>query len=173
MTEGGGGGASNTRGSAGDEPDASPPGYAPLHSLQRHDLGGMLLLFYWYYGYHLDTSCTVVMLHGEATRLARCPDYLAYQDYLAHPSSSSSSSSFDDGFLPHDPCALSLNDPARPDSDIGAKAFRFGQVRELFRQSYRRLLRRAARHAASAADRHTRAKVDAYASAEEHAEEPS
>lgn len=95
----------------------------------EEDLGGRLLRFYWYYGYALDLSSSVVMLDGEATRLADGPD---------------GAGRFEDGYLPHPRTQLSLNDPAKPTSDIGAKAYNFMSVRRLLRMSYQQLLKRIA-----------------------------
>ena len=120
-----------------DLEQAYPSGYAPMHSVARHDLGGMLLLFYWYYGFHFDTSSTIVMLPGEGTRVAESLAGVGSRMEQQHIASHT-------GFLPHDPGMLSLNDPGQPRSDIGIKAFRFGMVRSLFRQSYRTLLERVA-----------------------------
>ena len=88
---------------------------------EDEDLGGRLLRFYWYYGFALDTSSSVVMLNGEATKVATTGRQ---------------------GYLDHAPTALSLNDPATPASDIGAKAFRFASVRSLIRLSYKQLMNR-------------------------------
>jgi predicted nucleotidyltransferase len=119
-----------------------PPGHVPLHTLRRHDLGGLLLRFYWYYGHALDTSKTVVMLKDEGTRLAGSEwTMLSQYGPFAEQQQQQQQEEEEEGggggggggsgggYLPHDPLSLSLNDPARPDSDIGAKAFRFDQVR--------------------------------------------
>ena len=94
-----------------------------------HDLGGLLLLFYWYYGIHLDLSHTLLVsdgarrLHGDnAPRGALLP-------------------SGTPGWLEHKPDSLSLADPADPSNDLGRAAYRFGSVlRPLLRTSYVRML---------------------------------
>lgn len=86
------------------------------------DLGGRLLRFYWYYGFALDLSSSIVMLNGEGTVVANGPQQ--------------------NGYLPHGPNMLSLNDPALPENDIGAKAFNFMRVRKLMRLTYHKLLQR-------------------------------
>ena len=89
------------------------------------DLGGQLLRFYWYFGHQLDLSSTVVMLPKQKTLVAPTPG--------SHRSRSKS------GFVPHQVNLLSLTDPANPGVDLGAKAYRFADVRYLLRKSYDKL----------------------------------
>ena len=71
----------------------------------QEDLGGLLLRFYWFYGYALDTRHSVILKEHDST-IARGPEH--------HP-----------GYLLHANDKLSLSDPAAPWVDLGAKAFNF------------------------------------------------
>jgi DNA polymerase sigma len=95
------------------EGDGSPP---------QEDLGGLLLRFYWYYGFRLNTASSIVMRAEDRTNVAHRPGRA--------------------GYLAHAPHMLSINDPAMPESDIGAKAFRFMTVRRLLRSSFAQLSKR-------------------------------
>jgi len=90
------------------------------------DLGGALLRFYWYYGYQLDLKSSIVMSEGPETWLATGPGW--------------------QGWLEHSPGMLSINDPLKPESDLGAKAFRYNIVRQLLRASYVKLSAQVAEH---------------------------
>ena len=88
----------------------------------QEDLGGLLLRFYWFYGYALDTRHSVILKEHDST-IARGPEH--------HP-----------GYLLHANDKLSLSDPAAPWVDLGAKAFNFESVRRLLRLTYMQLLQR-------------------------------
>ena len=70
-------------------------------TLANEDLGGALLRFYWYYGHHFDLRGSIVMTEDHNTRIAPGPSSAGWHE--------------------HHRTRLSINDPARPDSDIGAK----------------------------------------------------
>lgn len=90
-----------------------------------HDLGGLLLLFYWYYGFKVDTGHTLRVVDGAGRGR---PEKAVL---LPHASD----------WLKHGPTNLSLVDPADATNDLGASAYRFGTVvRTLLRTSYARLM---------------------------------
>jgi len=92
------------------------------NTFEQEDLGGALLRFYWYYGHQLDLKCSIVTGEHMETSVAWGPSA--------------------PGWLGHHPSQLSINDPAKPDSDLGAKAYRFGLVRQLLRATYAKLMAR-------------------------------
>ena len=119
---------------------ALPPAHAQIHSSDSHiahdseaehtpeepeDLGGMLLRFYWYYGYKLDLSSSIVMSERGGAGV------------ICRPGTK--------GYMAHDHDQLSLSDPARPGNDLGAKAFRFQTVRRLLRLTYTKAIDQIAR----------------------------
>lgn len=88
------------------------------------DLGGLLLRFYWYYGHRLDLGTSIVFDGAEGLE------------------TSHTAARGKPGWVAHAGGALSLIDPAKVGSDVGAKAYRFGTMRQLLRTSYSRLCSR-------------------------------
>lgn len=117
-----------------------PPTYDD-DSEAPEDLGGMLLRAYWHYGIkHNPQDSIVTMAQGGAHR-GRPEDSM--RSITRRPGQS--------GHVSHAPGVLSLMDPAAPDRDIGAKAYRYGLVRKLLRHSYLLLSEQVRLHRAWAA----------------------
>ncbi|KAL1511596.1 hypothetical protein AB1Y20_006390 [Prymnesium parvum] len=107
-----------------DARDAAEGGVRRGAAEGEFDLGGLLLHFYWYYGFEVDVRCTLRVVPDEHDRTGA----------LVHRPGTR-------GHMPHEPHMLSLIDPEDSGNDVGKSAYRFyTAVRTMLRASYTRLM---------------------------------
>ncbi|KAL3893719.1 MAG: hypothetical protein SGPRY_014037, partial [Prymnesium sp.] len=95
---------------------------------------GLLLLFYWYYGFALDLQCTLRVSSGRNNKVPthQKPPSLLFRGCMLLILAPGSPD-----WLEHEPTMLSLMDPANSENDLG----KYATVRPIFQRSYTRLMR--------------------------------